>query len=170
MSKMEKENERLSSAMARTRNMLKANETKLTRKGVSLGTSFVIGALEKNGKLASLPTIPGVPRIVTLGIVFNGLGFVAPKGGKIEAALDGMGESAFNIASYKWGKGEDVAGVSENDVGGPRARRRRTETQLAEQRAATRRLEAQLLSQAREELAAQNDPALADYIEVPAAA
>ena len=170
MSKIEKENERLSSAMAKTRSVLKANETRFVRKGVSMGTSFVIGALEKNGKLASLPTIPGVPRIVTLGIVFNGLGMFAPKNGKIEAALDGMGESAFNIASYKWGKGEDVAGAVETDVGGPRARRRRTEAQLREQRDATRRLEAQLLSQAREELSAQNDPALADYIDVPAAA
>lgn len=144
-----KANDKLEAALTSTRKRLKESEDEFVRKGAGLASGFVIGALEKNGKLAQMPTIPGVPRIVTLGIVLNAAAMFAPKG-KMRQALDGAGESALNVASYKWGKGEDVAGVGEVDVGGPRARARRTDSELRDVRAQVRALEQQLAQQVQE--------------------
>jgi hypothetical protein len=144
-----KQNDKLEASLSTVRKKLKESEDEFIRKGAGLASGFVIGALEKNGKLAQMPTIPGVPRIVTLGILFNGAAMFAPKG-KLRQALDGAGESALNVASYKWGKGEDVAGVGEADVGGPRARARRTDQALRDTQAQVRELEAQLSAQLNE--------------------
>lgn len=166
MSKLEKENEALTRRMATVRASLAARKDEFVRKGAGMGTGFVVGALEKNGKLSSLPTIPGVPRIVTLGIVANGIAWFAPKG-MIRTIADGAGESLLDVASYKWGKGEDVAGASEIDVGTVEGRRRRIRAEQRQTSDRVRALEDQLRRQISAEMGEQ--PAeFADYIDVPA--
>lgn len=173
MANLVKQNEKLEHTMGKIRSSMRERESDYWRKGSGLATGFIVGALEKNGKLAQMPTIPGVPRIVTLGILANVAAMFAPAG-KMRTVLDGAGESTLNIASYKWGKGEDVAGVEELDVGGPRSRRRRTQAALSDTSARVRELESQLGTQVREELAQRgggvaSDPSFAQYIDVEAA-
>ena len=142
------------------------------RKGAGAIAGFGVGALEKNGTLAQMPTFPGVPRIATIAIVANLAGFFAPRG-KIRTVLDGVGESTTNIAAYKWGKGEDIAGAHEADVGDVEGRRRRVSREVSDMRQRVAELEAQLRSGVASDGAGAPSPvppAFADYIDVPLAA
>lgn len=164
-SKLEKENTALAKRMQNIRSSLREREDDMVRKGTGVVSSFVLGALKANGKLASLPTIPGVPRIVTLSIVANGLGLVAPSG-KIRQALDGIGESTLNIAAYEWGAGGDVAGVDEDDVRGVDGRKKKKLRALQSQ---VSDLEDSLRTQVQTQLAPQDnggDDWMNQYVDV----
>lgn len=124
MSKLARENESLNRRISNARARLQDRKQDLTRKGVGVGTSFVLGALKKNGKLASLPTIPGLGRITSLALVANAAGFMAPRG-TLGTILDGIGESSLNLAAFSFGAGEEVAGFSENDVAGVEGRKKK---------------------------------------------
>lgn len=147
MSKLEKANEALQRSLAGARKLAKENESDLTRKGVGMVTSFAIGSLTRSGGINVIPTLPGVPRTISLAIIANGIGLIAPKG-KWRDMLDGVGESTLNIASYEFGKGGVVAGSAErafddSEIEGRRRRRRRAAQNAARQMQDTMRQEAQ---------------------------
>ena len=173
MTKVEKENNALRSRASRAREWAKDKELTLIRKAAVGVGGAVLGAAEKGGQLASMPTIPGMPRIVTIGVVANVVALMAPAG-RLGAAVDGVADSTIGIAGYKLGKGEDIAGHAEVDVGGPRRARRRIRAEQGRQRQQMQDLERRLTAQARSELGPDGgafvDDEWADFDSAPATA
>lgn len=138
----------LRNQLATIRSKARINDAEMRRSGAGVAASFIIGALEKSGRMNDIPTLAGLPRTVTLAFAAK-LGASYASGSAADY-LDGVGDAAANVAVYQFAKGPDVSGAH---VAGARSDARAA--RAMERRAAA--LEARIARQLRDEGVGEDD-------------
>lgn len=117
-------------AIARARKMATEAKADSVVMVSEVGTSYLIGSLEKSGRMRDIPQVLGLPRTVTLALVAKLVEYNAT--GKVKQIASGVGSAATVIATYQFSKGQEVSGLVGGDMG---ASRRRIVDQAAHLRA-----------------------------------
>ena len=96
-------------------------------------TAYGIGSMRKNGQLARVPQLFGMPHTVTLAVAAKLISLNT--GGKMKQAANGAAMAAASIALYQFGNGESVSGY----ISGGRERTLTEEAKVAKRLAAAAR-------------------------------
>jgi len=94
----------------RIANNAREHKADFVRKGSSVIGAYLIGSAETSGRLAQLPQVAGMPRVLTLAAVGQVASMAMGKGTAREVVA-GLAEAATSISFYQLGKGGTLSGV-----------------------------------------------------------